>query len=314
MAKKDYNFDFLDAKAGDALFSNSAKTAKDDKNTIQYIKLADLEKYHNHTFQVKDDEDMADLVESIKENGVITPLTVRKKGDKYEMISGHRRKFASERAGLTEVPCIVLDIDDDHADVLMVDSNSQRPYIMPSEKAFSYKVKMEALKRQGKRTDLDESQPFDSLEALSNDSQDSKSKIKRYIRLTYLKKELLDMIDEGKMKMSSGVLLSYATGPAQEAVYDAITETGKMVNMEDAEKIRSLSVNKKKVTKEYVIELLTGGKKEAPKIKFNENAFKELIPKTVLKLPIEKRINYHKRALEIYAKYIEQNPDEINNI
>lgn len=318
MANK-FNFGFMDAKAGDALFSSEPQniSSEDIKNKIVELPIADLVEYHNHTFKVKDDEDMDELVTSIKENGVITPLTVRKKDDKYEIIAGHRRKFASERAGLDKLPCVVLDIDDNAADILMVDSNFQREHILPSEKAFSYKVKMDALNRQGKRTDLENTESIDSMQMISDDSGDSKSKIKRYIRLTYLKPELLDLIDEDKMKISAGYYLSYATSPAQSAAYDAMQETGKIINTEMADRIRALSTSKKKVSKEFVISMLTGEEKKAakePKPAFNEKAFKDLIPKEIRKLSPDKRINYHRRALEVYAAYVEQHPDELENL
>ncbi len=200
----------------DDLFSTQEQRDDEKLSKIRDIPLTEIDDFPDHPFKVRDDEDMAQLVESVKERGVITPATVREKEDgRYELISGHRRKIACELAGFETLRCEVVDLNRDEATILMVESNYQRSQILPSEKAFAYKMRLEAMKRQGERTDLtcdplgDKLAGTKSVMLLADKSDDSKTQIQRYVRLTNLVPELLDYVDEGRIKMRPAVELSY---------------------------------------------------------------------------------------------------------
>ena len=196
----------------DDLFTSQSERENGLTPTIKDIPLEKLVPFPNHPFKVRDDEEMNKLVESVSENGVLVPAIVREKdnGD-YEIISGHRRKFASEIAGKSTLRCIVSNLDDDAATVIMVDSNIQRENILPSEKAFAYKMKLDAMKHQGKsfNTSRHFGEKLLSIDKLAENSDDSARQIQRYIRLTYLIPELLQMVDDGKMKMLPAVEISF---------------------------------------------------------------------------------------------------------
>ncbi len=200
----------------DDLFSTQEQRDDEKLSKIRDIPLTEIDDFPDHPFKVRDDEDMAQLVESVKERGVITPATVREKEDgRYELISGHRRKIACELAGFETLRCEVVDLNRDEATILMVESNYQRSQILPSEKAFAYKMRLEAMKRQGERTDLtcdplgDKLAGTKSVMLLADKSDDSKTQIQRYVRLTNLVPELFDYVDEGRIKMRPAVELSY---------------------------------------------------------------------------------------------------------
>ena len=200
----------------DDLFSTQEQRDEEKLSKIRDIPLTEIDDFPDHPFKVRDDEDMAQLVESVKERGVITPATVREKEDgRYELISGHRRKIACELAGFETLRCEVVDLNRDEATILMVESNYQRSQILPSEKAFAYKMRLEAMKRQGERTDLtcdplgDKLAGTKSVMLLADKSDDSKTQIQRYVRLTNLVPELFDYVDEGRIKMRPAVELSY---------------------------------------------------------------------------------------------------------
>ena len=193
------------------------------------IPLSLIDPFPGHPFQVRDDEEMERLAESIVENGVLVPLTVRASGpERYELVSGHRRKRAAELAGLESVPCIVRSLTDDEATIAMVDSNLQRETILPSERAFAYSMRLEAMKRQGQRTDLTCAQVAHKLDGrrsrdiLAEELGVSKDKVQRFIRLTYLIPGLLALVDEGRMKMLPAVEVSYLSQGEQEHLLDAI--------------------------------------------------------------------------------------------
>ena len=196
----------------DDLFSTQEQRDDEKLSKIRDIPLTEIDDFPDHPFKVRDDEDMAQLVESVKERGVITPATVREKEDgRYELISGHRRKIACELAGFETLRCEVVDLNRDEATILMVESNYQRSQILPSEKAFAYKMRLEAMKRQGQRTDLT-SRPVGnklSVTQVADEVGDSERQIHRYVRLTNLVPELLDYVDEGRIKMRPAVELSY---------------------------------------------------------------------------------------------------------
>ncbi|MEE0840519.1 MAG: ParB/RepB/Spo0J family partition protein, partial [Acutalibacteraceae bacterium] len=213
----------------DDLFSTQEERDDARLEKIRDIPLDLIDDFPDHPFHVRDDEDMVQLVESIKTNGVLTPAVLRQKEDgRYELVSGHRRKRACELAGLTTLRSEIKDLTRDEAVVYMVESNFQRTTILPSEKAFAYKMRNEAIKRQGERTDLTSS-PLgiklsgkQSLDVISKESGDSRNQIHRYIRLTNLVPELLELVDEGRIKMRPAVELSYLDEDSQRDVVEQI--------------------------------------------------------------------------------------------
>lgn len=217
---------------------------------IDYLYITQLETFENHPFSVEDNKEMTELVESIKQNGVITPIVVRyKDNDKYEIISGHRRTHAAKTAGLNKVPCIIKEMTDEQAVIAMVDANKQRENIKPSEKAFAYKMKMDAMKKQGERTDLTSCQVGAKLrtdEQIATDSDDSARQIQRYIRLANLIPKLLNEVDIGNIKLSPAVELSYLSTDAQEELLAAMEVEGtNKVSLAKAKKIRAAYESKK---------------------------------------------------------------------
>lgn len=220
MAKKN-ELDFHLPSADD-LFSTQEEREDAKLKRIYEISLDEIDPFPKHPFKVKEDEDMKTLVDSIKEFGVLTPATVRRKEDgRYELLSGHRRKRACELAGLDTLRCEVVELDKDAATIFMVDSNLQRTTILPSEKAFSYKMRLDAMKRQGQRTDLTSSPVATKLrsdEVLANVVGEGKDNIRRYIRLTYLIPQLLEMVDEGKIALRPAVEISYLPRDMQESL------------------------------------------------------------------------------------------------
>ncbi len=216
----------IELTAYDELFMTDQQRAEEKLAKIRDIPLDQIDGFPDHPYKVRLDEDMDNLVESIKERGVITPTTVRLKEDgRYEMISGHRRKKASELAGLDTLRCEVVDISRDEAIILMVESNFTRSSILPSEKAHAYKMRLDALKRQGKRNDLTSS-PLETklraTEIIAKSSGDSRAQIDRFIRLNELVPELLEFVDEGKIKMRPAVELSYLDEDSQRDIVDCI--------------------------------------------------------------------------------------------
>ena len=240
-------------------------------NQVQQIPLDEIDSFPNHPFKVRDDEDMEQLVDSIREKGVLTPATVRQKPDgRYELISGHRRKHACERAGLKELPALIVKMDDDEAVIRMVDANLQREHILPSEKAFAYKAKLDAMKRQGKRTDLTSVQvaPKLAAEQIAETDGTSKDTVKRYIRLTYLIPELLQKVDEEKLPFMTGVTLSYLRTAEQEALLKIMDGNGRgsyIPSLQGAESLKRWSAERQKadeagLSKDEIHEILFGRK------------------------------------------------------
>lgn len=213
----------------DDLFSTDESRAEARLEKVVTLNPADISDFPNHPFKVKQDEAMAEMLDSVKQYGVLVPALVRPKSDGgYEMVAGHRRKCAATLAGITEMPCIVRNLTDDEATIIMVDSNLQRETILPSEKAFAYKMKLEAMKRQGQRSDLT-SAPLEpklkgsrSNEELAASSPDSRSQIQRFIRLTELIPSVLDMVDSGKIAFRPAVELSYLSKEQQQSLYDTM--------------------------------------------------------------------------------------------
>lgn len=203
-----------------SLFSTQAERDEGQKETVISVLLSEIDNFPDHPFKVKDDEEMQRMVQSVKQAGILNPVLLRKKEDgRYELISGHRRKRACELAGLTSIPAIVRELDRDSATIYMVDSNLQRETILPSEKAFSYKMRLEAMNRQGKRTDLTSSQVGTKLRSdaeLAEIVGESRNQIQRYIRLTELIPPILQKVDDGKIALSPAVEISYLTAEQQQ--------------------------------------------------------------------------------------------------
>ena len=301
--KSDFTLPTLDDLFSTQELRDDAKLSK-----IRDIPLELIDDFPDHPFKVRDDEDMIQLVESVKERGVITPATVRQKEDgRYELISGHRRKRACELAGFEALRCEVVDLDRDAATVLMVESNYQRSQILPSEKAFAYKMRLEAMKRQGQRSDLTLSPvgtKFDrSSEAITEETGDSRNQIHRYFRLTNLVPELLDLVDEGKIKMRPAVELSYLDEDSQRAVVDEIDLNQCTPSHDQTIRMRKFFTDGK-LTPE-VVSAIMGEEKpnQREKIVLRGDKVRSLIPKNI---PVSQTEDYVVKALEHYSRFLRQ--------
>ena len=301
--KSDFTLPTLDDLFSTQELRDDAKLSK-----IRDIPLELIDDFPDHPFKVRDDEDMIQLVESVKERGVITPATVRQKEDgRYELISGHRRKRACELAGFEALRCEVVDIDRDAATVLMVESNYQRSQILPSEKAFAYKMRLEAMKRQGQRSDLTSSPvgtKFDrSSEAITEETGDSRNQIHRYIRLTNLVPELLELVDEGKIKMRPAVELSYLDEDSQRAVVDEIDLNQCTPSHDQTIRMRKFFTDGK-LTPEVVSAIMSEEKpNQREKIVLRGDKVRSLIPKNI---PVSQTEDYVVKALEHYSRFLRQ--------
>ena len=229
----------------DDIFETDESRAEKQLEHVQKISISELVPFKNHPFKVVDDEAMLRTTESIAQYGVLTPLIARPlEGGGYEIISGHRRAHAAELAGLTEVPVLVRQMDDDAATVLMVDSNLQRENILPSERAFAYKMKLEAMKRQGARTDLTSAQVGRKLEAadiVGQEAGDSRNQVRRYIRLTNLIPELLEMVDQKQISFNPAVELSYLAPEEQQIFMAAMEEIQAAPSLSQAQRLKKLA-------------------------------------------------------------------------
>lgn len=293
----------------DDLFSTQEQRDDEKLSKIKDIPISDIDDFPDHPFKVKEDEDMMQLVESIKERGVITPATVRLKEDgRYELISGHRRKRASEIMGLDTLRCEVVELTRDEATILMVESNYQRSQILPSEKAFAYKMRLDAMNRQGQRTDLT-SAPVgqkSSREQLAEQSGDSHSQIQRYIRLTNLVPELLEFVDEGRIKMRPAVELSYLDEDAQRDVVDEIDGNELTPSHDQTIRMRKL-FDEGKLTTEVIQVIMEEEKpNQKEKIVFRGDRVRNLLPKS---MSISETEDYVCKALEHYNKFLQRNRD-----
>ena len=235
----------LALKGLDDLFSTEENRQEEQREQVQQIPIDALHPFTNHPFKVLDDEAMTRTVESIAQYGVLAPLIARPRpdGDGYEIISGHRRQYAAKLAGLDTLPVIVRQMSDDAAVILMVDSNLQREHIQPSERAFAYKMKLEALKNQGARSDLTSTQVAQklSVEKVGDDAGVSKDTIRRFIRLTNLVPELLDMVDEKKISFNPAVELSYLDESQQRAFLEAMDGTQNAPSVSQAQQLKKMA-------------------------------------------------------------------------
>lgn len=289
----------------DDLFTTQEQRDEQQLDKILNIQIKDISDFPDHPFKVKNDEEMQKLADSIKEKGVLLPTIVRQKEDgSYEMVSGHRRKRAAEIVGLKEIPCIVKNLTDDEAIILMVDSNIQREEVLPSERAFAYKMKLEALKHQGKRTDLEENltsdqvgPKLDGYEKITNDNGDSKSQIKRYIRLTYLIPELLEYVDNKRIAFNPAVELSYLSDEFQYVVLNKLEYDDVSPSLSQAIILKKMQ-QEGTITEEKIENLLD---KEKPNQKENTgvkyNSIRHYFPKGYDNDKIENEL---KKILERY--------------
>ena len=233
-------------KGADDIFSTEESRQEQQREQVQQIPIGELFPFKNHPFKVLDDESMQRTVESVEQYGVLSPLIARPRpdGDGYEIISGHRRQYAAQLAGLDTLPVIVRNMDDDAAVLLMVDSNLQRENILPSERAFAYKMKLEALKNQGARSDLTSAQigpKLTAAEKVAEEASDTKSQVKRFIRLTNLVPELLDMVDEKKIAFNPAVELSYLDESQQRDFLEAMNDTQNAPSLSQAQRLKKLA-------------------------------------------------------------------------
>lgn len=306
----------LGMTALDELFMNDKERAENKLPKIFDIPLSEIDDFPSHPYRVLDDEDMQNLMESIKDRGVITPAMVRKKDDgRYEMISGHRRKHASERLGLETLRCEVVEVSRDEAIILMVDSNAQRSVILPCDKGRAYKMKLEAIKRQGQRTDLTSTPLGEKLEGkdalsvtqISNESGESQTQIQRYIRLTYLVDELQDFVDKGQMKMRPAVELSYLDEETQRDIVDRIDETEAFPSHDQAIRIRK-AYEAGEIDYDKVRDIMDEEKpNQKPKFTFSFDRLKPYIPKDYSDSKAE---DYVIKALEFYQKYLKKQREQ----
>lgn len=267
------------------LFQTSSEKA-DDRERVQEVPLVELFAFKSHPFRVKDDEAMQETTESIVKYGVLIPGIVRPRPEGgYEIIAGHRRKRGSELAGRETMPVIVRELDDDEAIIILVDSNLQREKILPSEKAFAYRMKLEAMKRQGQRTDLTSS-PLEkklkgvtTAQQIGKDSGDSQPQIYRYIRLTYLVTEILNMVDEGKLALRPAVELSYLPENEQRFLLDIMTKENCIPSQAQVVKMRKFSQDSKLTT--AIIEGILSAERTAPiQITLKKDRLKQYFPPT----------------------------------
>ena len=293
----------------DDLFTTQEQRDDEKLSKIRDIPLTEIDDFPDHPFQVREDEDMFQLVESIKERGVITPATVRQKEDgRYELISGHRRKRACELAGFETLRCEVVDLDRDEAIILMVESNYQRSQILPSEKAFAYKMRLEAMNRKAGRPSKENLTPVESdyeklrtNEKFANEVGESREQIRRYIRLTNLVPELLEFVDEGRIKMRPAVELSYLDEDCQRDVVDEIDLNDCTPSHDQTIRMRKF-FDEGKLTTEAIQAIMSEEKpNQREKIVLRGDRVRQLIPKNI---SVSQTEDYVCKALEHYNNFL----------
>lgn len=296
----------------DEMFMNDQERAENRLPKIFDIPLTEIDDFPDHPFKVRLDEDMEQLVESVKSRGVITPITLRRKEDgRYEIVSGHRRRKACELAGLATVPAEIKKLTRDEAIILMVESNLQRSVILPSEKAFSYKMRLEAMKRQqGERTDLTSvpvGQKLSTREMIAENAPDSNTQIQRYIRFTELAPELLDLVDEGKIAMRPAVELSYLNDKEQQDLLPAMELADATPSHAQAIKMRKFSQDGK-LTPEVIESIMCEEKpNQKEKVSIRYEDARKYIPSSV---PYKDTGAFILKALEYYHRHLERMRDD----
>ena len=283
----------ISLKGYDDIFSTEQSRAESQQERVQEIPLSELHPFEGHPFRVVDDEEMMKTAESVRDFGVLTPAIVRPDPDGgYEIVSGHRRHRASELAGKETMPAIVRDLDDDAAIILMVDANLQRESILPSERAFAYKMKLDAIKHQGERTDLTSTQVAQklSVEKVGEDAGVSKDTIRRYIRLTELIPELLDMVDTGQIKFNPAVELSYLASEEQKDFLSAMDYAQAAPSLSQAQRIKKLA-QEGECTLDAMCEIMNEIKKgELDRVTFKTDSLRKYFPKSYTNKQMEDKI------------------------
>ena len=295
----------------DDLFSSQESREEESLCKIRDIPLEMIDDFPEHPFKVKDDEDMMHLVESVIEHGILVPAILRMKEDgRYELIAGHRRKRACQLAGLETLRSEVVDLDRDEATIYMVDSNLQRTTILPSEKAFSYKMRLEAMKRQGKRSDLTSTplvSKFRTDEKIGKDVGESREQIRRYIRLTELITPILEMVDDGKIALRPAVEISYLPEELQYELFGSMEQEDCTPSHAQTVRMRKL-LDEGKLTAESIYAILSEEKpNQKERLVLREDRIVNLIPAGI---PMAKREDYIIKALTYYAKYRERNRED----
>ena len=289
----------------DKLFSTEQERMESQLPKIYDIPLSEIDDFPDHPYKVKEDEDMDQLVQSIKDNGILTPVTLRRKEDgRYEVVAGHRRKRACELAGIPTLRAEVKDLTRDEAVILMVESNYQRSKILPSEKAFAYKMRLDAMKRTAGRPSKENSSPvgthFRSDEILAQECGDSRNQIQRYIRLTHLIPDILEMVDEGRIAFRPAVELSYLSEAEQAYLLEEITYNDATPSLAQAIKMHSFA-KEGKLSSEVIESIMSEEKpNQREKISFRADRLRQYIPDSV---PREKTEEYVMRALQHYREY-----------
>ena len=305
MSKKEIKMELPKVMLGD-LFTTQEERDDAKLEKVKNINIDDIDDFPNHPFKVIVNDDMKSMVDSIKENGVLVPTLVRPKDNgRYEMVSGHRRKFASQYANLDTIPCIVRELTDEEATIIMVDSNLQREKLLPSEKAFAYKMKYDALKHQGKRVDLT-SGPLDqklSAIKLSEELGESERTIRRYIRLTNLIPKMLEMVDDEKIAFRPAVELSYLSKEEQESLLDCIEYNECTPSLSQAIELKKLSLSNKLDIDKIDEIMLKDKPNQITKIKFDERKIRNVLPKNIEEKKIE---DFVVKSIEFYSKYLRQ--------
>ncbi len=297
----------------DELFLDDKGRAEARLPRIYEIPLAEIDDFPDHPFQVRMDEDMEQLVQSVRERGVLTPIVLRQKEDgRYEIVSGHRRRRACEIAGLDTIRAEIRDLTRDEAIIFMVESNFQRSTILPSEKAFSYKMRLEAMKRQGRRTDLTcapvehKLAGIKSRDIVAAETGDSKSQVQRYIRLTELIPPLLDMVDEGKIAFRPAVELSYLRREEQDALLECIAYEEATPSLAQAIKMKRFS-QEGRLSEAVILSILSEEKpNQREKVVFQAASLRKYIPASI---PPQKTQEYVLKALEYYQRYLQRKRD-----
>ena len=297
--------------SADDLFTTQEMRDDTKLARIHEIPLDEIDEFPEHPYKVKDDEDMMNLVESIRENGVLTPATVRKKEDgRYEMLSGHRRWRACQLLGMDTLRCEIVELDRDAATIFMCDSNLQRTTILPSEKAFAYKMRMEALNRQGKRSDLTlcpMGTKLDSGEVIASEQGDSRRQVFRYIRLTELIPQLLEMVDDNKIALRPAVEISYLPKNLQKELLENIEMEACTPSHDQTLRMRNL-LRQNKLTPEVITMIMQEEKpNQKEKIILRDDRTRNLLPKN---LPVSQREEYIIKALEHYGRYLKKQREQ----
>ena len=291
------------------LFTVQKERDEQKLEKVLNIPISEIDEFPNHPFKVIDNAEMEDLKNSIIENGVLSPVLVREKADgRYELISGHRRKFASELAQKETLPCIIRKLSDDEATIIMVDSNMQREKILASEKAFAYKMKLDAIKHQGKSTSRHIGEKLLSVDLLGKEQGDSGRTVQRYIRLTNLIPELLSLVDEEKIALNPAVELSYLSSAEQLILLDCIEYNDCTPSHSQAIRLKTKSRNGT-LTKDEINNIMLEEKpNQIQKVKFNEDRIRSVLPKNVSDAEME---DYVVKSIKFYSSYLKKKDRDV---